>query len=741
MKTAFKLLIPTLTFITTLVSSSITAQNCFDMTTLGDFNTIRCIDYNLKNNPDSAKKYHMDEMYGWEGALSSESHPRQHLIATQGADDLCPNLNMLEDGVTPSVLLKMDEYLPNDSAKGAAAAFYYTVDPDYPIIHVNYAAVIEQGHPLANQPGCETYAQPYIRIYLVHDGKFTCVNETYHYNNCKDKEGWTTFTDANSREAIWHDWTTLSIDASQYVGQKVSVVVEAYDCAEEDEKGTTITLCTAHETARFYCNLSCAPAWEMKQTCTPSQTTMTAPKGFEYKWYVSGSPDDVLSTTDTLIVTTPLESTKYTCELISQVGCDPVPHEITVDATRVIGEVKETTICYDDVADFKWDDGTAFDRNVLTHEFDTITADGCDSIAKQRVIIQDTTHIKAVMDTIPESGVFSWRNKNYTEAGTYYDTTHYENTGCAKEIHTLILMAAKIQGELNIAPICADATEASVIFTYEESEPKQFKLMFSNEAKEAGFKDTTLKATSAGTGIAQFNFPIPQFTEKVNAASDKVQYVMPGTYDVTIRVIDLNNVGKDFATTFSIMYPAWLIGQRWNDMLLILNNKWNGHHNFTNVRWFMGNDSTEIKGRGEHHSYVYSQDYGSASLDVNSDYWAELELENGKIICTCKMKPTTINLTDEPAFGEDSNAVNSESTEQRVQIAPAVIDGNERIMKIRTDIDGTYTLFTLNGIAIQHGQFSTNTDIHIIDVPAGAYIVTFKGNEGTTETKKIIITL
>ncbi|MCQ2347015.1 MAG: T9SS type A sorting domain-containing protein [Paludibacteraceae bacterium] len=693
------------------------------MTKLGVRDSIRCLDYQLSYIQSSPQD---TGLFSWEGKLSSDNHPRQTLITEQGVDTLCKELSMISPNGEPSILLASDEYEGNaiDSAKGEAVAFYYTVDKDYPIIQLNYAAVLEKGHDLAAKKGFETYAQPHMRIYLVgSDNNMLCLYQEYMYSNCKDVEGWTSFKDTEGNDAIWHDWTTIGIDVSQYVDRRITLVVEAYDCAEESQSGTQITLCRKHEKTRVYCNMTCAPAYEIEQTCTPSQTTLIAPKGFTYKWQPVGYPDSIMSTKDTVRFTTPLEKTSYVCQLQSLVGCDPVPHTIDIDATRVYGS-KTDTVCIADIDDFKWDDGEPVDRKVLTHEFMITTEGGCDSVVTQKIILQDTTVAPLKLDTLPETGGYQWRGKTYTEVGTYRDTAYYPS-GCDQTYYTLQLVAAGISGNFKFAPACANDKQAVATFTYTTSQPKKYNVVFDADAKAVGFKDTTILANNGSAGVDQIAIAIPQ-------NSDSTRYARPNTYNLTINVTDSTNEVKAIKTTLSILYPAWLIYQRWKDMLIIYNDQYNGGYKFSDVRWFMGENSTELVARGEHHSYIYAPDNGNDALDLTADYWAELTREDdGKAICTCKIKPQPNTDADAPVFVAGA----------QVSVSPAVMSGGNRTMHIVTDLEGTYTICDISGTAIQNGSFKADTDVVIRNAATGAYIVTFRGNEGTVETKKIIVTL
>ena len=104
---------------------------------------------------------------------------------------------------------------------------------------------------------------------------------------------------------FWKDWTTVGLDVSRFHGQSIRVSLATFTCTQ----GATDHTCYA------YFTLGCTKARITSTSCGGGSvsTTLTAPEGFNYRWYTGQNPNQTVSTQRT--VTVQLDSTMYYCEV------------------------------------------------------------------------------------------------------------------------------------------------------------------------------------------------------------------------------------------------------------------------------------------------------------------------------------------------------------------------------------------------------------------------------------------
>ena len=243
------------------------AQSCFDMTALTE--SVRFMDRDLalqstEIRTDEFGKKHYHYTYGWKEKLSPDSHPRQTLITTAGTDDLCPSLSVLPPDESTSVRLASDGYLlPTDSAKGEMLFFDYTVPATAPRVVIKHAAVLENPqHPIAGE--YPNHSAPWCRIVVViKDSVYERFTIEHNPNRPASVKDFTAFTNTQGRDALWLDWTTDTLDFSEFIGMPVTIRLDNRDCAltswKTSETGKVFNFCTDHHTGHLYAHLSCVP--------------------------------------------------------------------------------------------------------------------------------------------------------------------------------------------------------------------------------------------------------------------------------------------------------------------------------------------------------------------------------------------------------------------------------------------------------------------------------------------------
>ena len=107
--------------------------------------------------------------------------------------------------------------------------------------------------------------------------------------------------------------------------------------------------------------------------------------------------------------------------------------------------------------------------------------------------------------------------------------------------------------------------------------------------------------------------------------------ILPDHYRVQLEFYQHAACGNQiFDLDFDLQYRSSIIEQKWNDVLALLNNKYNGGYTFSAYQWYK--DGLPIPGATK--SYLYQE------LDMDAQYSVELTREDGVVIQTCPFQPT-----------------------------------------------------------------------------------------------------
>ena len=227
------------------------------------------------------------------GSLSVDSRHTVCYDTTQHDPRTGGLLRTIPSGSTSSVRLgnwSSNPYRPE------AEAITYSLFVDtlsFNLLIMRYAAVLQN-------PMHAPEDQPRFRLELL-DSSFTPINpECTSADFIADQSlGW----NEAANNVLWKDWTTFGIDLSAYADQQVYVRLTTFDCNEGSHFGYA------------YFTLECMRRNVVTENCGDvSSNTLTAPMGFNYRWY--DSTNATLGTSQALTI--PSANTTYYCDVSSQ---------------------------------------------------------------------------------------------------------------------------------------------------------------------------------------------------------------------------------------------------------------------------------------------------------------------------------------------------------------------------------------------------------------------------------------
>ena len=196
-------------------------------------------------------------------------------------------LRIVRPGATSSVRLG------NKRVYREAESIVYTVTVDtnnYDLIILNYAAVLQD-------PNHNPSAQPHFLFELL-DENYTQIDPSCGAADfvASPSLGWNSYG-----ENLWKDWTTVAFSVGAYHGRTVHVRLTTFDC----DAG-------AHYGYAYY-DLGCARSVIRVSSCSgASQVTLSAPDGFNYRWFRQSDPATVISTQQS--ITVPIDGSLYLCQ-------------------------------------------------------------------------------------------------------------------------------------------------------------------------------------------------------------------------------------------------------------------------------------------------------------------------------------------------------------------------------------------------------------------------------------------
>ena len=295
--------------------------------------------------------------------------------------------------------------------------------------------------------------------------------------------------------------------------------------------------------------------------------------------------------------------------------------------------------------------------------------------------------------------------------GTYSITMQ----GFDMDITAVFESPAEVQGQFYVETACGDAAALTMAFARSQGRPASYDLLFSEAAKAQGFADL-LNQPMTDAAMTDWTVPMPK-----NAANPQ-WYVRPGYYDVTLRITDRMGRQTLHNAAFAVLYPSWVILQRWNDILTVTNRDFNGGYDFIYVQWYRNGERVESMGNGNF--YYYAGD--GQTLLPGVPYRADLtRADDGMTYSTCDYYPYAHS--DAIVFKEDIRVAQRHA-------------GNPRQVAVTTSLSGRYIVYDVRGTVVTTGLFGEVNGSPDIVFPAhcpnGAYMIRFLPEDAKEVVKK-----
>jgi len=272
--------------------------------------------------------------------------------------------------------------------------------------------------------------------------------------------------------------------------------------------------------------------------------------------------------------------------------------------------------------------------------------------------------------------------------------------GCDSTVNLYLTVNEILVDFFPLDEICADNSSFDINFDVVAGRVTTYSVLFNDKAHAAGFEDIINQEIIA----QRISIFIP--------AS-----VRPDHYSAIVRLSsgDSQNMQKDFQYEFTIDYPSGIIVQRWNDVLALLNQYFNGGYLWASYQWYKNDEQIP----NETGSYLYVGANGGV-LDTTANYRVLLTRNDGVSLFTCKFTPVIV----------DPNSY--------LTVRPTLASPYQPITIIFAD-GKSATLWNILGVQVS--QYQLTNGVNTIPAPnqAGTYILKVENTQGEMRTAKITV--
>ena len=313
------------------------------------------------------------------------------------------------------------------------------------------------------------------------------------------------------------------------------------------------------------------------------------------------------------------------------------------------------------------------DKQILTFVNSDFNIYGCDSITTLTLVVPPDIIFTATSDLFMfrPDGIYAYIDILNTPAGNQYDyqISHSSNVGSLVEViskeryrvfeygyyHITVTDEYGCQRDTTIfvdrkCPVfiidaspeaCAEDILFNLDYNMEDGYgyPDMYDIEFGSKALAQGFINVYSKTISSPKTSTSIDVDMPNKTG--------TDYIRPDIYsaDLILYNAACRNLPQRISFSFVILYPSWIIVQKWNNVIALLNDQFNGGYFFSSYQWMKNSELL----RGEDHSYIY---IGENNTLVNPGDYYQIMLtrsDDGVTLPCCPLVPTHhVDSTDYP---------------------------------------------------------------------------------------------
>lgn len=386
----------------------------------------------------------------------------------------------------------------------------------------------------------------------------------------------------------------------------------------------------------------------------------------------------------------------YTAYLKTKLGCDSIV-TLALHVLPAYDIRTELHLCANELpytyADTVFLPGTSSGYYILKRK----TSSGCDSIVTLALRTYPSYKVKDTLTLATQQLPYSIGDTIFqtdTQTGQYNIRLKTIN-GCDSIVSlSLKIVDGFIAEPLNLPLICADDPYFTISYKVTSGNVDSVLLLFDQKALNVGFSNIDRLVT----GQTTVDVAMPQS-------------VVPDNYTAVLAFKNLSGYALSYPLTFTVNYPSSIVLQKWNDVLALLNSKYNGGYEFSAYQWYRNGEIIPNATQ----SYIY---IANGELDMNAGYSVKLtRTTDGTELFCCPVIPTRRSC---------------------VGVYPTLLSAGDMI-KIDMPAAGTVAMYSLAGVIISETTLQPGANHIQVPALAGSYVLRIIARDN--EIKRQLITV
>lgn len=325
------------------------------------------------------------------------------------------------------------------------------------------------------------------------------------------------------------------------------------------------------------------------------------------------------------------------------------------------------------------------------------TACDCDSLVYLNLsvnpVYSDTTEAELFLY---KDDFYEFNGKQLTESGVYCDTLSTV-TGCDSVV--MLKLTAYPRLDVNLLQdsllLCGDELmQVALEYEIHSGTFSDYSLIFDEKSHAAGWTDQDAQAIS-GDNVIELSVPAD---------------IRPDVYHADLICKDEYSGVDTLPVRIVVYYPSAIIAQKWNDVLALYNENYNGGYVFDSYQWYKDGEPLP----GETSSYLYVP----MGLDVEAEYQVLLTRSDDQVaIFSCPIIP---------------------EERESLSVYPTIVNQGS-VLTVSTPEPADVLVQNVTGVRVNSLRVSAGrTDMTSPDV-VGTYFVTVKLSAGETRTFTVMV--
>jgi hypothetical protein len=433
---------------------------------------------------------------------------------------------------------------------------------------------------------------------------------------------------------------------------------------------------------------------------------------------------------DRYFTLTDADTGTHTRMILNAAGCDSLYYQLDLAVQKF--SVHDTTITVCDNEEIEYRGQFFRHRGPFSADYPFVdrytTGNYCDSVRYTLhfnvlpPISYSLTHANSING--PNSG---WINISNLTPGCYYTVNGVRNAplnnlpvgtyeirvfnenDCEGYSQTVEIETECLDITLNVdsMEVCADSPDIIFPYTVNSGYPLYYSLTYDSTALKAGFVNEEMQPVQRVGG--NIVIAMPDSLRPNNGYSAHIFFK-----DRNAGNPECKDIEFDF--DFDVLYPSSIVAQKWNDVLVVYNEYWNGGYTFSNYQWYKNGQSIF----GQNGSYLYLGE--NNTFDVEDYYQVKLKRagETDEVF-SCRIYPVR---------REYDNST----------IYPTLMKRGEIWKPVgKTEGNGTIEVWDVMGVVLASQTFENGAiEIRMPDLQ-GVFVVKIRWDDGTDKIVNVIV--